>query len=414
MKNFLLLLGADQYLRERALAGARQVYSGEIWTTSNDPIFYPNRYFDRQIHVDAKSGESLLNAIQEIKKSGWIPDAVVPLNDWTLEAAAYVNERLGLNGLSAESAKLARDKILMKKAFKDYNVPTADFHVIKNIEELKEAVTALNGSVIIKPSEFGGSGGVSLAHNYEEAIKSFNHSKDIMEQYKDSFHVAIDNFLIESFIDSDDEVSCEVICSKNGYQVLTITEKYLSPRPYFAEIAHLVPSHRHRDEQLKEIAILACKALKIDTGLAHVEVKIKNDKYYVIEVGARPGGDGIMDQVERSLDINPYTRHILSYLGKCNLYDPLPLPKRTSVIAFLKAKKGNIKKIQSIPAANLPEEIVRMEISKKAGDYSEESICWRSREGNLELTYSNLFDYKTMAPVELANRISEMIFEVEI
>lgn len=79
-------------------------------------------------------------------------------------------------------------------------------------------------------------------------MDAYRKSKQIMETYADTFHLSKNKFLIETFIDSDDEVSVEVLCGHHFYEVITVTEKYLSPRPWFTEMGHLVPSHRYKNE----------------------------------------------------------------------------------------------------------------------------------------------------------------------
>ena len=64
------------------------------------------------------------------------------------------------------------------------------------------------------------------------------------------FKVNSNEFLVEEFIKSDDEVSVEVLCGKDFYKVITVTEKYLSPKPWFTEMGHVVPSHRYKDSNI--------------------------------------------------------------------------------------------------------------------------------------------------------------------
>lgn len=101
---------------------------------------------------------------------------------------------------------------------------------------------------------------------------------------------------LEEFLVSDKEVSVEVYCTPHGPEVAAVTEKFLSPQPYFAETGHRVPYPGADADKLAETARRACIALGIDRGVAHVEIKILSDGYYVIEVGARPAGDKIDPQ----------------------------------------------------------------------------------------------------------------------
>jgi biotin carboxylase len=266
--------------------------------------------------------------------------------------------------------------------------------------------------LLIKPYEFGGSGGVYLARDMKEAIESFKESQDIMNQYAEQFGVDGNKYLIEKYIDSREEISVEVVCFNGRYEVITMTEKYLSPEPWFAEMAHLVPSHRVNDNAIKEMACKACEALKIEFGLAHVEIKIDGHNFWVIEAAARPGGDGIMDQIERAYELNPYSLHVSTYLNKepFSLIDNVKA-KATAAIAFLKADTGIIKEVNQ-PSV-IDEEIHSLSIQADVGKISEDPICWRAREGVVEYTWPILFEEKTEKPIELTQNLSRQIFVVE-
>ncbi|MEU2790178.1 ATP-grasp domain-containing protein [Streptomyces sp. NPDC007100] len=408
--KYLLLLGADQYLRERVFSGAKQATDLPVWAATEDPVRKLNRTFDNMLAADPKDPESLLNAIRAYSARGWDPRIVVPLNDWTVDSANTVNRALGLGGLDAATVTNARNKYAMKQAFLAAGVQTPRSHLVQSEEELHEAIEAIGLPVIIKPYDFGGSGGVVLATTREEAVAGLAESKAVVEQYESAFNILGDKYLVEQFIDSEDEISVEVLCGAGRAEVLAVTEKYLSPRPWFAEVAHLVPSHRTGDRTVADLAVRACAALGIDRGLAHVEIKFAADgTAWVIEVAARPGGDGIMDQVERAYELNPYRLHIGSYLGT-DLLDVVAgaEPAKTSAIAFLKAAPGRIQDVMD--GKPLPPEVRSINISAKRGDVSQAAKNWSAREGLIELEWDELFTEKTMLPVTMAKELSDQIF----
>ncbi|MER5572441.1 ATP-grasp domain-containing protein [Streptomyces massasporeus] len=409
-KEYVLLLGADQYLRERAFSGAKEAIGLPVWAASEDAVRRLNRTFDTMLSADPKDADSLLRAIRRHSARGWHPRVVVPLNDWTVDSANVVNRTLGLGGLDATAVTNARNKHAMKQALLAAGVRTPRSRLVQSEEELLDAVEDLGLPVVVKPYDFGGSGGVVLATTREEALAGLAESKGVIAQYGSAFNILGDKYLVEQFVDSDDEVSVEVLCGAGRARVLAVTEKYLSPRPWFAELAHLVPSHRTGDEALTDLAVRACVALGIDRGLAHVEIKFGADGTpWVIEVAARPGGDGIMDQVERAYELNPYRLHVGSYLG-IDLLDTVAAatPVRTSAIAFLKAAPGRI--LDVLDGKPLPPEVRSVNIAAKPGDVSHAAKNWSTREGLIELEWDELFDAKTPLPVTVAKDLSDQIF----
>ncbi|NBJ69336.1 MULTISPECIES: ATP-grasp domain-containing protein [Clostridia] len=412
-KNYVLLLGADQYLRERALAGIRELTPYPIWTASVEAKYKKNRYFDYNLEANPQDEISLLEAIERQELKGWSPKAIIPLNDWTLKVAHKLNKKLGLTSMPEKVIELSRNKDIMKNAFLENGLPTAPFRLINNEKELLLASEEVGYPAIIKPFDFGGSGGVYLANHISEAMECLKKSKKVVSKYANDFGIDGSSFIFEKYIKSEEEISIEVVCYDGEYKVLAVTEKYLTPEPRFAEIGHLVPSHRTEDENLKEIACKACDSLGITMGLAHVELKIQNNKPWIIEVGARPAGDGIMDLIERVFDINPYKLHAASYLNinPFEFFSTSLEPNGTAAIAFLKAEPGVISNIKQ--PINLPEEVESLWIHAQIGNFSEEGKCWKDREGVIELFWDQTFDYKPTQPILISEYLSSEIFTVK-
>ena len=88
-------------------------------------------------------------------------------------------------------------------------------------------------------------------------------------------------------------------------------------------------------------------------------------------------------------------------------------PKGTAAIAFLKAKKGVIKKINQLNKELLTDEVISLKITTAEGSESKEPKNWSAREGVLELFWEGqFFDSKTSLPTEKANIIAEQLFTV--
>lgn len=411
MKHYILLLGADSYLRERALAGARQATQLPVWNVLPDPVKVNNRYYDGCIKADPQDKEGMLAEIRRVmREQGYAPQAIVPVNDWSLRQATFLNRELGLTGLSDEVTAHTRDKFLMKQKLREHGVPTAAGRVIAGAAQLDEALRDIAFPVVIKPIDFGGSGGVSLAKDREQAQAALAFATGMMDEYAQAYQVDASRFLVEEFIDTQEEVSVEVLCHGDRYQAIAVTDKYLSPLPYFAEIGHLVPSHRSGDEQLRKVACDACRALGINLGVAHVEIKIRAGQYYVIELAARPGGDAIMDLVEQAYGENMYKRHVLSYLGADPLFTAPPVARKSAAISFLKAEQGEIAAIRE--AVALPAALTNLEIIVQPGHISEASKCWRSREGIAQFQWDEIVAHKRMDFIESTDALARAMFVV--
>jgi biotin carboxylase len=411
-REFIILLGANQYLRERALAGARKCTNAEVWIADPSAITNKNRYFDGSLPASPYDAENIIKQVLNLDDMELL--SVIPLNDWVLETANKVNAHFGLSALSNQTVVRARNKYEMKIRFSENEIPCANHFLLSDDNELPAALEHVGLPAIIKPYDFGGSGGVFVARTLEEAIKYLGESRDVIATHKDAFKIKGDKYLIEEYINSTDEVSVEVICFRGKYKTLTVTEKYLSPEPWFSELGHLVPSFRNNDLELRALAEKTCEALGIEFGMAHVEIKIKDGKFYVIEAAARPGGDGIMDQVEVVFGINPYSLHIGAYLGQDTTTINIPEPTGTAAIAFLKAREGIVKRINEFNEIIKDKNLSSLKISTEVGKKSDSPKNWSTREGVVEFFWPGHLEYeKTLLPLEKANEITEKLFEVE-
>ncbi|WP_406292864.1 ATP-grasp domain-containing protein [Embleya sp. NBC_00888] len=409
----MLLLGAERFLRERAFSGAKEATDLPVWAAAKDAVRDRNRTFDDMLSADPRDPHSLLTAIRARSTHGWHPRVIVPFDDWTVASANPVNCALGLTGLDATTVTNTRDKYAMKRALLAAGVQTPRSELVQSDEELLTAVDTIGLPVVIKPYDFGGSVGVVLAATREEALTGLAESKAMVARHGATYGILGDKYLVEQYVDSDNEVSVEVLCGAGRAQALAVTEKYLSPPPWFAEVAQLVPSHRAGDRTLTDLAEQTCVALGIDRGIAHVEIKFAADgTAWVIEAAARPAGGLVMDQVERAYSVSPYRLHVGSYLGSDLLDVALgAVPGKSSAVACLNAPPGQIQDIQA--GKPLPPEVRSLSINAKRGDFSQVTRDNLTLgEGFIELEWDELFTEKTKLPIEVARQVADQIFVV--
>ena len=410
--KYILLLGADQMYRERAIVAAHRCHQGPVVTVSNKAPEKIHKMFDYVLKGNPLDPHSTVEAVNRFQSTtGHFIEAVIPLNDWVLQSSATVADWFGLRRLPSETIITCRNKLFMKNKLQLADVPTAKGELFRTVNELKEVVANYTFPLIIKPIDFGGSGGVVKVASFDELEGAFAHSKQIIDEYAGSFHdVSMSDFIVEECIDSDLEVSVEVLNTEHERTVLAVTQKYLGPEPYFAEIAHLVPSPLSDDEKIRVTALRACKALDIRFGLAHVEIKIKEGKPYVIEVGARPGGGGILDLVEKVYQFNPYELHIKSYLDGNFVFSSSITPQGTAALAGLYSPAhGKIAKIHHEIA--IPDSVSYLHIYAEEQKNVEKPTCWKSRLGYIEMYWpSQIFHDITYKHIEMAEQITSQAF----
>ena len=288
--------------------------------------------------------EQILEICQLVKIDGITSIA----SDAAVPTICYVAEKMGLVANCYSDALFVTDKYKMRQAFYKNGVSSPRFVFGEDAMS-----TDLKYPVIVKPTDRSGSRGVLKVERKEDLSNAINRAK------KESFS---GQTIVEEYI-LGKEVSVESISYKGKCYVLTITDKVTTGEPYFVELEHHQPSILPIDIQKKiELETLkALGALNVLYGASHTEIKITEDgNIYLIEVGARMGGDFIgSDLVQLSTGYDFLKGVIQISLGEFE--EPVLLKKECSGIYFLAKETESVKDI--IKNSDKHFEVVRAEIT---------------------------------------------------
>lgn len=313
------------------------------------------------------------DAVMEVAKT-FCPDGIMTLaTDMPMRGVAKVSDALGLHSISYPTAVKATDKYDMIKAFEEHGVPAPWFYLIKNSTELELLKDKLSYPCIMKPTDNAGSHGVVKIHSYEELIEKYEYSHSSSRR---------GNVIVEEYLEGE-EVSVEVMVTNGKVNILQITDKQTTGAPYFVEMGHSQPSRLSIDIQnkIKNIAERACKAIGIDKGPAHVEMKVTSQgQPKMIELGARMGGDNITTHlVPLSTGIDMVECTIKTALGEP--VDVTPTLNCGSAIKYFEAPFGTIKSIDGVEEAMKIKGVKQISFTKNIGDTSTPIQCSNDRIG---------------------------------
>lgn len=414
--KFILLLGANQFQRERALIGAERAFKEKVVTISALAPFHSNKYPSTTIFSNENSPQQLLeDIITFCEKTQMSPAAVIPLNDFVLNAGLSVAQHFKLPYNSEETITICRTKDRMKSALISANLPVVESFRFSTLEEAKKLANTVGYPLVIKPLNFGGSGGVVKVEHESELADILAQTQTHLQKFAKKYDSDAEQMLIEPYISIKREVSVEVINTPNFRKVIGITDKFLSSEPYFSEIAHLVPSSFTQDldmsTKIKNTALKACEALNILYGMTHVEMKVAADgELVIIEVGVRTAGDGIMDLYEKATHQNIYELHCKAFLNQLSEAD---LPKEfanTAAIGYLHPPNGILEEIKSdvLSSADLAN-IDLVSIQTKPGQQIEAARDWSTRYGFIEYTLPINHEFDV---IQTTNAITQKLFVI--
>ena len=316
-----------------------------------------------------------------IAKEEHIDGVIHPCSEVAMNVMGRINDELHLCGISKEIAIRATNKHLMREAFEKYGAPSPKSILTKDEEDAWNVFcNEFDTNAILKPSRNSGSRGIA------KVVKGI--SKDeFVALYRRALDESRDHqVLIEQFIEGP-EFSVEVIVWQGIPHVLAVTDKKTTEAPYFVELGHNQPSLYPEDiqQKLKEGAIAGCKALGLTNCAAHCELKVQNNEAYLMEIGARMGGDFISTELTHlSSGIDMVAATIDTVLGvEPNL---ISIDEKHGVaIRYFTPKPGKVVSIENTEALNR-NDVYDAEIYVKPGDVVREVKSSLDRSGHVIVT----------------------------
>ncbi|EEB36707.1 ATP-grasp domain protein [Anaerococcus hydrogenalis DSM 7454] len=356
----LMILGAS-VLQIPAIVEAKKLGLYVIAVDMN-PNAEGFSYADKKIVVSTTDTEKVLEEAKKNKIDGIITIA----SDRPMTTVAKVAKELDLIGIDEKTAINATNKSKMRDALKAYGVPIPMYFSVEDYDQYIKAIDNLRNKkykCIVKPADNSGSRGIRLVENYD--IDQLKKIYDYCKKNSSSGKLVVEEYM------QGPEVSVETISRNGTCNVIQITDKLTTGAPYFVEMGHNQPSQLPIDiiEKIKKVAIDANKAVGIENGPSHTEIKVTKDGPKIVELGARLGGDNITTHlVPYSTGINMVEASIKIALG-----EEIDITKKINMASAARYKKcdiGKIIEISGIDEAREVSGIKDIKIVHKAGDYS--------------------------------------------
>lgn len=348
-----------------------------VIAADDDPCAPGMKLADKAIVPGGIINEERLLAIA---KEEHIDGVIHPCSEVAMNVMGRINDELHLHGISRETAVRATNKYKMREAFRVYGAPSPKSYCTASVEEGYRLFLLIGGGAILKPSRNSGSRGISKIKpgmTYEEFVPLFERA--ISESRDDSV-------MIEQFVEGP-EFSVEIIVWDGDVHVLQVTDKKTTDSPYFVEVGHSQPSLYPDEivESVKNAAIIGVKSLNLNDCAAHAEVKYQDGKPYIMEIGARLGGDFISTELTRlSTGIDMVSAAIDVALGINPNLTPSFNPQGAA-IRFFTPHPGIVMSIHNQELLNLPY-VYNADIYVKPGDLVKEVKSSNDRSGHIIVT----------------------------
>lgn len=320
-----------------------------------DPKAVGIPYADEFFEVSTIDEKGICAAAEEFHVDGIMTLAT----DMPMRSVAFTCEKLGLSGISYETAVRATDKGKMIRSFEEAGVEHPWYVMISDLQELHSVREKISYPCISKPVDNAGSRGVMLIREESELENAVTYS---------SRNGRSGSVIVEEYLHGK-EVSVEIMAVDGEVHVLQVTDKLTTGAPHFVEMGHSQPSRLGEEKvvAIRDLAVRAVKSIGIHHGPAHVEIMMTEDGPKMIELGARMGGDCIATHlVPLSTGIDMVKASIQAALGEKP--DLKPGVKRGSAIRYLKEQHGTIQSVSGVEEARKMKGVREVFITKKIGD----------------------------------------------
>ena len=348
-----------------------------VIAADGDPNARGFQYADKAICANITDEEVMLKIAREEGVDG----VIHPCSEVSMNVMGRINEELGLAGITKEQAIRATNKHLMREAFEKGNAPSPKSILTESAEDawmhLQDDFTT---DGILKPSRNSGSRGIAKV------------TRDMpKEDFEKAYYIALEesrdkSVLIEQFIEGP-EFSIEIIVWNGNVNVLTVTDKKTTEAPHFVELGHNQPSCRTAKEveTLKAAAVAGVKALGVNNCACHAEAKLMDGRAYLMEIGARLGGDFISTELTHlSTGIDMVAAAVDVALGLEPDLSVKEEPKGACIRYFC-PKPGKLVSISNLEALDDPR-VYKKKIYVQVGDMIPEVTSSLCRSGHVIVT----------------------------
>ena len=277
----VLIIGAG-FLQDFVIVKAKQMGYFTL-AVDADPNAVGFAHADKYAVINIVDEKACL----EFARDEQIDGVLTAATDYGVLTAAYIAQEMGIPGLNYESAKLIKNKYLVRKClFENHVDDTAQTYEVNKDTDMVELAQKLAYPVMVKPCDGSGSRGASRVddpNGLKEACEyamagSITHRAEI-----------------ETFIIGQ-EYGAESLVVNGEVYVMAIMKKWMTNPPYYAELGHAIPCGlpAEVESRAKKCVMNAIKALGVNHGSVNMDMLItESGSIHIIDVGARMGGNMI-------------------------------------------------------------------------------------------------------------------------
>lgn len=332
MKKLLMLGGG--FLQKYVICKAKTM-GYHVLCLDADPNAVGFAIADEHAVINIVDEEACLAYARDKQVDGVLTAAT----DFSVLTMSRIAEELHLPGINYQSAKVIKNKALVRKRLFEANADdTGISYEIDSVDDIADILPKIKFPVMMKPVDGSGSRGASKVEKTEDFVKAaeFAMNGSITHRAVAEPFIEGKEYGVESFVD-------------NGViHVLGVMQKDMTEPPYYAELGHAIPSGLtpELESKVKSCVYRAIFALGVNHGSVNMDLLITNEgNVHIVDVGARMGGNLIGSHIiPMGTGIDYMGNMIRAAVGDATNWKPewQPKPVATKLLALT---PGIIKKL---------------------------------------------------------------------
>ena len=322
-KTFLCI---SNYFKGNAFLTALKKQGNRVFLVTTEQLKdkpWAFEYIDEVFYMPGQDLEwdmdLLLKGVGGLMKDHKI-EAIIALDDYDVEKAAFLRENLRIPGMGQTTGRYFRDKLAMRMRAKDAGIRVPAFSSLFNNEDINHFADTVPAPWVLKPRYEASAHGIIKVHD-----------KDTLWQKIDELGENRVYYLVEQFKPGD--VYHADGLQDDGKNLFLTVSKYLATPMEISQGGGIFRSANIKygsddDKAIRKVNDQIMKAFGLKNGASHTEfIKSREDgEIYFLETASRVGGAHLAEMVEAATDVNLWAEwaKIEDAVAKGNKYQ---LPK---------------------------------------------------------------------------------------
>jgi biotin carboxylase len=198
----------------------------------------------------------------------------------------------------ARAVRASSDKAWFRSLLDRLGLPRYDWvDGTSEVELAGRAAARLRLPMIVKPVDAAGSRGIALVRETAELVGAIREARAWSPR---------DRVIVEEFV-TGRHFSVEAFMEGGRLAVMAVSERTVTGPPSFITVSHLLPAELDpaTAQRIRHQVELVCAAIGLRKGPVNLDLVVDHrDEAYLVELGARLGGNGLCRLIARTLGVD--------------------------------------------------------------------------------------------------------------